>query len=180
MYFPVFTIYTPFSLFYYLSFSINVECMSPLSARERYSTPTPGTSRRQLFTGKRPPKSPSASPLKPPPIAPKPPPGKVQVTRLNQLQGTAATATLLSLIQQQTSPQKPTDTSAILGLALQALINKSPPDKGGAKEEGGDAPATPGSVPKITVSGTPQKVTTPTSQHPKRTGSAALFYRKAG
>ncbi len=137
-----------------------------------------------MFTGKRLPKSPIASPIKGPhPIAPKPPQGKVRVTRLNQLQGNAAMATAaLMALMQQTSPQK-TDSSSLLP-ALQAIFAKSPPDKRGRIMEDGSGKTTTVTngqeeVPKITVKETPQKTLSPPSSRPsKRTGSVALFYRK--
>lgn len=159
--------------------------VSPLSVRERYSSPVPSVSRRQLFTGKRPPKSPAASPLKVPlPIAPKPPQGKVRVTRLNPIQNNnaAATAAIINLIQQQTSPQKSSDPIS----ALQAILaSKTSPDKKPVKDEAkSSSNGQENNLPKVTVSDTPQKAITspllppPTRQQPKRTGSVALFYRK--
>lgn len=165
----------------FICFSFHPD-LSPLSIRERYSSPVPSVSRRQLFTGKRPPKSPAAgaSSFKVPlPIAPKPPQGKVRVTRLNPIQNNAAAATaaLINLIQ-QTSPQKPPSDPI---MALQAILAKTSPDKKPMKDEVKTSNGQE-NLPKITVTDTPQKTLSsplpPTRQQPKRTGSVALFYRK--
>lgn len=158
---------------------------SPFSARERYASPIPASSRRQLFTNKRPfspSKSPTSSPLKHPlPIAPKPPQGVVQVTRLNHLQGAAAASILLqSLLQNSASPLKQsldltslttvTSTSSSVDTPIQALVSisnmtsplKNSPDKGGGME-------TPSNIPHITLTLSPAQakitanaLTTPT------------------
>ena len=178
-----------------MTFNLTDLNASPVSARERYSSPIPTASRRQLFTGKRLPKSPGASPLKMPlPIAPKPPQGKVRVTRLNPLQNNAAgmASALMTLIQ-HTSPQKSADHSLLP--ALQAILSKSPSSNkkgglgnnlggggGGGKDEGEKPANGQDNIPKITVSETlpPPSMSPPTSvpAQSKRTGSVALFYRK--
>ena len=90
-----------------------------------------------------------------------------------------ATAALLALIQQQTSPQKG-DPSLLP--ALQAILAESSPDRKGRTKDEGTMKTNNGqeNVPKITVTETPQKMSSspPGSQQPKRTGSVALFYRK--
>ena len=162
---------------------------SPLSARDRYSSPLPASSRRQLFTSKKPAASPlkttiPSSPSKPAPIAPKPPQGVVQVTRLSPLQGAAAI--LSSLLQQKTvsSPQKTSlspggitnltnsPTAAAGGespLTIQALVSmanmtsplKNSPDKSGV----GGQP----SVPTITFTVSPSQNKTPQKMMPVAT-----------
>ena len=171
---------------------------SPLSARDRYSSPLPASSRRQLFTSKKPVASPlkttiPSSPSKPAPIAPKPPQGVVQVTRLSPLQGAAhlsplqgAAAILSSLLQHKSvsSPQKTSlspggitnltnsPTAAAGGespLTIQALVsmaNMTSPLKNSPDKSGvGGQP----SVPTITFTVSPSQNKTPQKMMPVAT-----------
>ena len=179
-----------------------------MSARDRYSSPSPASSRRQLFTGKRPQKTATNSPIKQPLLAPKPSHQRfVQVTQLkpSQLKPTyfqEAAAAISTLLQQHhgISPQKATpilpagggaDVSNVTIQALVSMANmKSPltsPDR--------ISTVPTSSFPSITLTVSPsQKMTPPQKQaatpnatptlepavapKPHRTGSIALFYRK--